>query len=288
MRTAILSIMTLALFGITLSAGAADMQKGANETSVKVMTFNIRTFMFTDGKDFWPFRKDEVTKLVKSYSPDIIGFQEVTRYQIDDLKRQLKSYESFGKGRQGGKSGERCPIFYKKDRFELLDYGTFWLSESPNDPGSRSWDAAFPRIVTWGEFKSKKTGQVFHFFNTHFDHQGVMARRNSARLMVEKIVAIAGEGPAIAAGDFNMTDDTEPYQTMTSLLSDTRTVTETEPEGPEGTGRNFDAGSKPKRRIDYIFVSEEWTVKSYRVIDDTYGNDRRPSDHMPVMAHIKL
>jgi endonuclease/exonuclease/phosphatase family metal-dependent hydrolase len=184
--------------------------------------------------------------------------------------------------------GERCPIFYRRDRFDLLEQGTFWLSETPDVPGSRSWDAAFPRIVTWGKFRHKDSGAVFFLFNTHFDHMGKTAREMSAKILTERAAKIAGSDPVIVTGDFNTTPDSVPYQTMVAAFRDARAVSATAPEGPEATSRDFDRDSTPKSRIDYIFISDSISVSAYSTLDDTYGSGRRPSDHMPVLASVRL
>jgi endonuclease/exonuclease/phosphatase family metal-dependent hydrolase len=155
-------------------------------------------------------------------------------------------------------------------------------------PGSRSWGSACKRVVTWGKFRDRKSGRVFFHFNTHFDHISGKARRMSAQLLVERIGAIAGDIPVVATGDFNAIDTSTPYQTMTSLLLDSRVISLTPPLGPCGTSRGFALDSQPGRRIDYIFISKGMAIKNYAVIENTYKNGRRPSDHMPVLADMTI
>ncbi len=259
------------------------------DAEIRVMTFNIRCRTFMDGMNHWWFRRDHVAELVLRHDPDIIGMQEVRNSQARDLERMLPDYAWFGLPRgDGERRGERCSIFYRKDRFELIEHSTFWLSETPEVPGSKSWGSACKRVVTWGKFRDKKSGRVLFHFNTHFDHVSIKARRMSARLIVEKIGSIAGDIPAVVTGDFNTTDTSIPYQTMTSLLLDSRVISQTPTAGPCGTSRGFGIDSQPGRRIDYIFVSKGMSIKDYAVLEDTYKNGRRPSDHMPVIADVTI
>ena len=265
----------------------AQVSENHQEKSLKVMSFNIRCFTLLDGLDNWLFRKKEVVKLLKRYHPDLLGLQEVTPIQIKDLEQSLEEYRWFGLPRGDGKTrGERCPIFFKKERFELLTHQTFWLSETPEVAGSRSWGSACKRIVSWGKFRDRESGMVFYHFNTHFDHQSSLARRMSARLLLEKTREIAQNYPVIITGDFNARDTSEPYLIITSRFQDARKISLSPPRGPYGTSRSFIPYTPVGARIDYIFVSEQIKVLEYAVLDDTYGRNRRPSDHMPVLVKI--
>lgn len=277
----------LLVFGLAFGNGVSGNESESGE-SIRVMSFNIRCPSLEDGFDFWWFRKDEVAKYILRHSPDLAGMQEVYPFQARYLEKQLVGYEWFGLPPDVREHlGERCKVFYRKERLELLDHQTFWLSESPETPGSISWDSAHRRVVTWGKFRDRNTGKVFFLFNTHFDHKGGEARKHSARLLVEKVSEIASDYPAIITGDFNCPDDSEPYQTLTSLLADTREVSKTPAAGPYATSRGFEKGSRPKNRSDYIFVTPDIKVLDYAVLDDTYGDDRRPSDHMAVLVTIE-
>lgn len=278
----------LALFAASDSFG--DSSKTPEGSGLKVMSFNIRTLtMEEDARDNWSFRKKHVADLILRHDVDLIGMQEAYALQAKGLESLLPDYDWFGPPRDDGeKRGERCPIFYRRDRLDLLGHGTFWLSETPDVKGSVSWNSACKRIVTWGKFKDKQSGEVFFFFNTHFDHVSKLARKMSAQLIVERIDTIAGEGKAVVTGDFNTTDTTVPYKTMAAALKDAKLISITKPKGPEGTSRSFRQGAPPKKRIDYIFVSKGIKVADYAVLDDTYKNDRRPSDHMPVMVTVSF
>ena len=264
---------------------AADAQVPRLE--LKVMTYNIRTMSIPDGRDNWYLRRSQVAKLIARERPDLFGLQEAYTAQAAYLARRLPDYEWFGPGRDNGKSlGERCPIFYRRDRFELVAHGAFWLSETPDRP-SRSWDAAFPRLVTWGKFRERASGRELVYLNTHFDHLGEKAREMSARILLERARALAGDLPIIAGGDFNVSDEEEPYRIIVGELRDSRLLAAA-PGGPVGTTRDFPLDSRIGDRIDFIFVKPGIEVRSYRVLDDTYGRGRRPSDHLPVTVEVSL
>ncbi len=289
MKRILLSFLFLLVASSITYGGEKEVPKtDGRAENFRFMSFNIRTLDPTDGLDFWFFRRDHVADLIIRNLPDSVGMQEVFTIQARGLEKRLPQYDWLGVGRGDGEDkGERCPIFYRTDRLKLLDHDTFWLSETPDEP-SRSWDSSLKRIVTWARFRDIETGEVFYHFNTHFDHVGVVARRRSAEILVDKVKDIAGGAPVVVTGDFNTTDDTRPYQTMTGLLLDSRLASLTAPSGPEGTSRSFRRDSKPKKRIDYVFLSEGIKALSYSVLEDTYRNNRRPSDHMPVLVNVKL
>ena len=180
------------------------------EAKVEVMSFNIRLDHVADSMNNWKYRKDNAAQMIAYYAPDIVGMQEVVKNQLNDLKERLPQYTALGVGRADGKEkGEYCSLFYKTERFELLKNGDFGLSETPDSIGKKGWDAACERIVTWAVLKDKVSGRKVAAFNTHFDHVGEVARRESAKLILEKIKQIAGELPVIITGDFNGTVDSE-------------------------------------------------------------------------------
>ncbi|MDX1619310.1 MAG: endonuclease/exonuclease/phosphatase family protein, partial [Balneolaceae bacterium] len=206
---------------------------------------------------------------------------------------QFDTFDWSGVGRTDGKqAGEFSPIFYNSRRFEKLDNGTFWLSKTPDTP-SRGWDAALPRIVSWVRLEERDSGTEFYFFNTHFDHRGEKARRESAGLILRKIGELAGESvPVIVTGDFNAAPDSDPYSVLTAELRDAMKVSLHPHYGPEATflaeGGPFNVGSgKEGRRIDYIFVNERVEVKHHGIIG-TFREGRFPSDHLPVVAEVRL
>ncbi len=252
-----------------------------------VASYNLRYHTPNDGANAWPNRKEMVKNLVRYHEFDLFGTQEGLRQQLDDLA-ELAEFAFVGKGRDDGKTaGEHSAIFYRKDRFQPVQSGDFWLSQTPDRP-SLGWDATCcHRICSWARFKDLATGREFYFFSAHFDHQGVEARRQSGKLMVEKIKAIAGNAPVIFAGDLNSTPDTEQVQTLQTLLRDAFWVSEAPPYGPVGTFNGFKADAPLENRIDYVFVSQGIQVLKYGVLTDQLQG-RYPSDHLPVVTRILI
>jgi endonuclease/exonuclease/phosphatase family metal-dependent hydrolase len=252
-----------------------------------VASYNLRYHTPNDGVNAWPNRKEMVKNLVRYHEFDLFGTQEGLRPQLDDLS-ELAEFAFVGKGRDDGKAaGEHSAIFYRKDRFLPVQSGDFWLSQTPDRP-SLGWDATCcHRICSWARFKDLATGREFYFFSAHFDHQGVEARRQSGKLMVEKIKAIAGNAPVIFAGDLNSTPDTEQVQTLQTLLRDAFWVSEAPPYGPVGTFNGFKADAPLENRIDYVFVSQGIQVLKYGVLTDQLQG-RYPSDHLPVVTRILI
>jgi len=249
---------------------------------INIASYNLRYNTPNDGINAWPNRKENVKELIKFHEFEIFGVQEALVDQLKDVAG-LTEFTYIGKGRDDGKEGgEHSAIFYKKDRFKLLKSGDFWLSETPEKPG-KGWDATCcNRICSWGKFQDVVSKKEFFFFNVHFDHQGVEARRQSGLLMVKKINEIAGKSTAILTGDFNSTPDTEQIISIKTILNDSHDVTKQAPYGPEGTFNNFKFDALMDKRIDYIFVSKNIDVIKYGVLTDA-KEQRYPSDHQPVM-----
>ncbi len=264
----------------------------APDATVRVMTFNLRYDTPNDGPNAWPHRKDLAASMIRLHRADLVGVQEALRHQLDDLTQRLPGYAWVGVGRADGREGgEYSAILYRTDRFELLDSGTFWLSETPAVPGSKSWDAAIERIATWARFTDRETGKTFFHFNTHFDHIGAEARAESAKLILQRIADIAGARPVVLTGDFNATDASEPYRVLTGTapggplaLRDALHASEHGHHGPTSTWNGFEA-VQPGQRIDYVFTSEGVRVRQHAALIDTWDG-RFPSDHLPVLAEI--
>jgi len=254
---------------------------------LRVATYNLRMNTASDGPNAWPNRKEMVKDLVRYHQFDVFGTQEGFRGQLNDIA-ELSDYAFVGRGRDDGReAGEHSAIFYRKSRLQLLQTGDFWLSETPDRPG-KGWDATCcNRICTWAKFRDVLNKQDFYFFNVHFDHEGVVARRESGKLMVQKIKEIAGNNLVICTGDFNSTPDTEQIKTMQGPLRDARAITATPAYGPVGTFQGFDLAAPLADRIDYIFVSPGSTVLTYAVLTDSLRG-RYPSDHFPVAADVVL
>lgn len=271
------------------SGSAAQMsQLPAEQGGINVMSFNIRYNNPNDGEHAWPRRKERVASVIDFHQADLLGLQEVLRGQLDEIADLLPHFDWVGVGRNDGQdAGEFAPIFYRRDRFELLESGVFWLSETPDEIGSRGWDAALPRIATWAKFKDLQQEREILQLNTHFDHRGELARVRSAELILSRLEQLAGGLPTVVTGDFNVTPSSDVYQTMTSVLADSKAVSETIPHGPNGTFAGFTAElDESNDRIDYVFVNPELIVRRYGVLGDQW-NGRYPSDHQPVLIEIQ-
>ncbi len=286
-------VCALVLFVVGCSEQDTEALSPFAEAELKrplnVMTYNIRYNNPADSLDAWPNRVERVAGLMRFHQADVIGIQEALRGQLDDLQRRLPNHRWVGVGRDdGADGGEFSPIFYNQFRLKLLDHGTFWLSETPEVPGSIGWDAAITRVATWAQFEFRPTNDVFWVFNAHFDHRGETARNESAALLRDQANALAGDAPVIITGDFNFTPDAQGYAALTTgekPLWDTRTLS-TEPYGPEGTWAGFAVQSEPlTRRIDYIFMRAHWIVYRYGVLAEQEGG-RYPSDHLPVLVTL--
>ncbi|CAF0897289.1 unnamed protein product [Rotaria sordida] len=259
-------------------------------SSFRLMTYNIRCDTIFDGKNQWHRRKNRVINLIRHYSPDLLGVQEPVPQQMTDLQTELSNYGSYGVGRNDGRdSGEFCSIFYCHDRFELNDKGTFWLSEGPDTPGTKGWDAVFPRICSWVKLKDRLTNKEIYYFNTHFDHEGRIARQQSARLILARIEQIAGPStPTILTGDFNSGPESDAYRTIiaNTNIQDAKLSTESPHSGPHGTWCTFDVKHGIGDRIDYIFItSSHFKVLKHAHLTDS-ENKVYPSDHLPVLAEL--
>ncbi len=254
--------------------------------SIKVMTYNIRYDNKSDAINNWNDRKSGLVKMIKTHEPDFIGVQEALHHQMTYLDSSLTRYKYLGVGRDdGGEKGEYSAIFYRADKYDPLEYTTFWLSKTPDKP-SVGWDAALERVCTYGSFENKKTKEKFWVFNTHFDHIGVLAREKSAELILNKIKkANVQNNPVVLMGDLNLTPDQKPIQLIKKELKDGYEVSKTPPSGPKGTFNGFDTAAPIDRRIDYIFVMG-FTVEHFAHIDERLENRKHLSDHLPVLATL--
>ncbi len=264
-----------------------------NESSMRIMTFNVRVNVKSDSADAWPNRKDIAASMIRFHKADIIGLQEALKEQVDDLALLLPEYKWFGIGRDDGKNaGEFMAVFYRSDRFDVLTDSTFWLSETPGIPG-KGWDAACNRVVTFGKFKDIKNGKIFFLFNTHFDHMGQVARRESAKFLLQSIAKIGAGLPVIVTGDFNSTPESEPYKILTQgvngmKLTDSKNISQYPHHGPTGTWTGFESAYYPDGQpIDYIFIRNNVKVLMHGTLSDSFDG-RFPTDHMPVLAELKI
>ncbi len=281
--------------------------------TLRVATYNMRNDNAGDSVkgNGWRQRLPVIGKLVQFHDFDVFGTQECKSNQLEDLQRILKDYSYIGIGRDDGlRAGEFSAIFYKTAMFTLLKKGDFWMAPVTDKP-TKGWDAALPRICTWGQFRDKTSKRTFYLFNLHMDHIGVTARKESAKLVLQKIKELAGDAPVILTGDFNVDQNNESY----TLINNSGVLQDSYVKSPvvyatNGTFNNFNADAYTESRIDHIFVSKEFTVKRYGILTDSYrmrlpdstATDgaatarsgarlnkyaaRLPSDHFPVMVEL--
>lgn len=286
----------LATFLALAAAACASLPPPARDAvrALRVMSFNVRYDEARDGANAWPRRKDMVAGTIAFHRADVAGLQEVLASQLADLRELLPEYAAVGVGRDDGReAGEFNPILFRKDRFRLLGSSTFWLSEDPERPGVKGWDAACARVVTWARLRDLWTGVTFVAFNTHFDHVGERARRESARLILSELPRIAGGAPFVLTGDFNCTREDPAHQALVSggergaLLRDARDLAARPPFGPPASFNGFRAEPAAGLPIDHIFVGPSVVVARIGILPATWAG-RFVSDHNPVLAEIRL
>ena len=254
---------------------------------IKIVTYNIRYNNAADGENSWPLRKGKFDTLLNNLNADIWCFQEVLNSQLIDLKVMLPNYSFAGIGRDDGKeAGEFSPIFYNDSLFELIQLGTFWLSATPNDTGSKGWDAAITRICTWVKLKHKLSGKVFFVFNTHFDHIGVNARENSAKLILTKMNELTNNEPIILAGDFNSEPTDKAYKNIIKNKI-IRFKDSFIKQKFHCTFIGFKVNGGICKRIDFIFINKYFNVKFFEIINQNDGKNY-PSDHLPVLTILNM
>ena len=299
---------------ILLLAIISSLSLSAQE--LVVASYNIRNDNQSDAQrgNGWAQRCPVICEQIEWNDVDVFGAQEVKRNQIDDMLKELEGYDYVGVGRDDGKDrGEFSPVFYKRDRFKLLEQGTFWISETPDKVGVKGWDAALPRICSYARLQDKVTKRKFWFFNLHMDHVGVKARREGAKLIARKITEMCGNEPAMVSGDFNVDQNNEAYKTIVSqgVLEDSYEKAEKR-FSRNGTFNSFNPNLFTQSRIDHIFVTKHAKVSHYATLTDGYWivnpdtpgsikgeaapqeikfekySHRCPSDHYPVMIRLTL
>ncbi len=277
------SLLNIFVLVILLSCNSAK------EFNMSVMTYNVRYGLADDGENSWKYRKEFLVSQLNFYNPDIFGTQEGLPFQVKYIDAQLPKHSFIGKSRDGDGKGEYSAIFYNKDKFNLVEQHTFWLSPTPTKV-SKGWDATYPRICTYGLFKDNKTQQHFWVINTHLDHVGVNARKQSVHLILKKIKEINGKNyPLIFMGDLNAEPESEPISNLKLELHDSKEISLEKPFGPIGTFNAFKFNNPVNRRIDYIFISKNNTLKvtKYAVLSDS-KDLKYPSDHLPVYIELTL
>ena len=273
--------------GLILGLASCSQEKPLQINSA---TFNMRYDNPEDSLNNWKYRKDRVCKFILDQNLDIVGTQEVLHNQFEDLKAGLPKYEGVGVGREDGKTkGEYSAIFYRADKFDALDSGTFWLAENPDSVAMMGWDAACTRVATWAKLQDKATGKIFMAVNTHFDHVGVEARRQSALLIIRKIKEIVGDRPAIVSGDFNVNDQSEAYKTITTnefVLKDAYKIAQ-KTSGVKYTWHEFATlPDNEREKIDFIFVTPQIKVLSSYIPQE--NKEALLSDHNPQLVTLEF
>lgn len=261
--------------------------QGMSQT-YKAMSYNIRYDNQWDTINHWNLRKDKIIQQIHFYRPDILGIQEGLKNQVDFINSELKNYKYIGVGREDAKEkGEFSPIFYNTQKLELIEQKTIWLSDTPNKI-SVGWDAALERICTYGLFKLKTTNQKIWVFNTHFDHQGNIAREKSAKLIVKIIQEVNKKGyPIILMGDFNASPTSKPIQTIKKHLTWALDISQQPLYGPKATYNDFNEAKIPTTWIDFIFT-QKLKITSYAHIADRLNTTNYTSDHFPVLIEVEL
>ncbi|WP_436908511.1 endonuclease/exonuclease/phosphatase family protein [Halosimplex marinum] len=269
--------------------------------AVRVLTYNVRRDVADDGRFDWAGRRDAVAGTIRFHRPDVVGLQEPLAGQYADLREALPGFEWVGASREAGEGeGEFCPVGYRPDRFERVDAGTFWLSPTPDEPGSVGWDAAYPRIATWARLRDRDRGDTLLYCNTHLDHEGARARAEGARVLRERVTRLReGDEPVVVGGDFNCVAGDEPYRALVDgndgdsggdragpALVDAREASPYPPHGPDTTRTDFET-LLPGRGIDHVFVAGA-AVDGYGVAADVVGDGWFPSDHLPVVVDLAL
>ncbi|HET7300584.1 MAG TPA: endonuclease/exonuclease/phosphatase family protein [Oleiagrimonas sp.] len=284
MHLRILTVLGLAV--ATLAAPAVAAPSGADaHHDLRVMTFNVRYPSPDDGINVWPKRRDLMVQVIREQHPDILGTQELFTSQGNYLASHLRHYKWFGLGRNGNNKevndNEHMGVFYNTEHLRVINRGNFWLSDTPNVPGSISWGQLMPRMVTWAEFQDKATGKRFYYFDTHLPYRAKdeALRIRGTKVILKRIAKVPDSLPVILAGDFNSTPGKPTHALLTKVLKDARTSAPIQ-NGPAKTFHNFTG--QPTERIDYIFY-RGLEVKDVRTVT-THQGKVYPSDHFPVVA----
>lgn len=271
----LLALLLVGLAGVTMAQ------------PINVATYNLRLATPDDGPNVWANRREMVKALITFHEFDIVATQEGLINQLRDLDA-LPGWARVGVGRDDGKeAGESSAIFFRTARFELRRHGDFWLSATPDRP-SISWDSrCCHRLATWVELRDKASGREFLVFSAHFDHEGEVSRRESAKLMVAKVRELGAGKPVICAGDFNAVPGSEPITTLRAALRDARAESETPPYGPAGSFNGFRLDVRDPPLIDHVFLTPGIRVLKTGVLSDS-RDGRYPSDHFPVVVRLLL
>jgi endonuclease/exonuclease/phosphatase family metal-dependent hydrolase len=270
---------------ILLLACLLPWQALAADAPLRVMSFNIRLPAESDGVDYWETRKPLAVRMLREEAPDVIGLQELVKAQAEYLARELPEYAWFGRGRNADGGGEHMGVFYRKDRLKVVESGDFWLSDTPDVPGSITWNHLYPRMVTWALFEQRSDGKRFYLFNTHLPYrdQDEAARVKGAQAIARRLAALPAGVPVVLTGDFNTAPDSQVHAVLAQTLQDAWT-TAPRVEGSEATFHGFTGNAD--KRIDWVFVRGV-QLESIASITTRWGG-RYPSDHFPLLATLRL
>ncbi|KRA55067.1 endonuclease [Pseudoxanthomonas sp. Root65] len=270
---------------LAILLGIASLPAHAGDLPLRIMSFNIRLPVESDGVDYWETRKPLAVKVLREQEPDVIGLQELVKSQADYLAAELPQYAWFGRGREADGGGERMGVFYRKDRFAVIESGDFWLSDTPEVPGSITWDHLHPRLVTWALFEQRSDGKRFYLFNTHLPYrdQDEAARVKGANAIARYLSTLPADVPVVLTGDFNTTPESGVHAVLAGTLQDAWT-TAPRVEGIDATFHGFTG--KADRRIDWIMVKGVQLDSITSVT--TRWNGRYPSDHFPLVVTLRL
>lgn len=283
---------SLFVLALASCAGALAAESAA---ALRVMSFNIRTSGARDGENAWPLRKDLFYEEIQRFAPSLIGFQEMREDQYEETLARMKDFAFVGVARDDGKrKGEWSLVGFRKDRFGKLTNGDFWLSETPEVVGSKSWDAALTRICSWVRLKDRTTGREFLYANTHFDHKGVVSRENASRLLVARLRELAGGKPIVLTGDFNVNEDTVAYAVIAKakdndapFLIDAYRAVHPKRQPDEATFHGF-KGTTTGSRIDFVFHSTDFKPLAAKIERLKSPAGKYPSDHYAVTAVLEF
>ena len=259
---------------------------------LRVLSFNLRYINpgDTDART-WVARRDQVGKIIRDDKADLIGVQEAFRSMLDDVAERVPGYQEIGVGREdGGAAGEYTAILVRRDRFAVQDSGTFWLSDTPEVPNSRTWNNRVTRICTWARLQDKTDGKIFYFYNTHLDHESQEAREKGVELILNHLAARSPSAPFVITGDFNAGEDNPAIAKLKAAdvqpIDSWRGLHLQIPASESGTAHGF-SGAKDQKKIDYIFVPNKTRLIEAEILHDN-ENGNYPSDHYPIRATFEF
>ncbi|WP_368564258.1 endonuclease/exonuclease/phosphatase family protein [Pseudoxanthomonas sp. UTMC 1351] len=270
-------LLAFFLIATPFSASSAETQ------TLRVMSFNVRLPAQSDGPDYWELRREQVVRMLHEQDADVIGTQELFAEQGEYLAAQMPEYAWFGRGREDNGGGEHMGVFYRRDRLRVIESGDFWLSDTPEIPGSITWGHPHPRMVTWALFETLADGRRFYLLNTHLPYRGEDedARLRGSQAIARRLRTLPDDVPVVLTGDFNTTPNSPAYAEFKGILHDAWTAA-AQRKGPEGTFHGFTG--QPQKRIDWILV-RGLEVARMRVVD-SQENGRYPSDHFPLVVEL--